>query len=185
MDDSIDVVDLSSAPVPFFGVPRARMQVSTNGFLTFDTADASPSNYHPSSTPSTTDSNLVLAVFADDLIANTPGFANARPYVKRVAQGEDPFATAPHWIVQWHHVSYFTTLALRDDYNFQVKLFDDGVIEYHFGAMLSSTSSQYGSGASAITWLENATGTQALYVNTLSSNSPGISPRSAFRFVPR
>jgi hypothetical protein len=185
LDDEIAVVDLSSAPVPYFGVSRTSVQVSTNGFLTFDTAAAAPDNYVSSSTPSTSDSNLMLAVFADDLTANNAAFPDARVYVKRVASGEDPFASAPHWIVQWHHYTYYTTGALRDDYNFQVKLFDDGVIEYHFDAMNSTTSSQYGAGTSAVTWIENAAGNQALSVNAISSSNPGISPRSAFRFVPR
>ena len=183
LDNEIAVVDVSSAPIPFFGVARSSMQVSTNGFVTFDAAPASSSNYISSAMPSTTDSNLVAAVFARDLTANTASFPNARVYVKRVATGEDPFASPAHWIVQWHHYRAFGSGS--DDYNFQVKLFDDGVLEYHYDVMNSATSSQYGCGASSVSWLENATGTQALAINTLSSSNPGISPRSAFRFVPR
>ena len=107
--------------------------------------------------------------------------ADAEIYVKRVSMNEDPFAAAPHWIVQWHHWAHF---ANTDDLNFQVKLFDDGVIEYHYATMNSGGSSQYGSGASAVTWLENAAGTSALYVNIQTTN-PGLSPNSAFRFAPR
>jgi hypothetical protein len=102
--------------------------------------------------------------------------------VERVAQGVDPFAAAPHWIVQWSHFSH---VGLDDDLNFQIKLFDDGAIEYHFGKMLSSSFIAYGSGSSTVTWLENETGTQALTINALSSNNPGLSPQSAFRFSPR
>ncbi|MDP1823567.1 MAG: hypothetical protein Q8L48_10000 [Archangium sp.] len=183
-DDSIAAVNLGANPIPFFGTPRSSVQVSTNGFVTFDATLASDTNYISSTTPSTTDSNLVAAVFARDLIGNTliPG---AQIYSRRVGAGEDPFASAPHWIIQWHHFSYYTTsTVIRDDYNFQVKFFDDGVIEYHYDTMLSTSSSQYGSGIGTVTWLENAAGTQALTVNAQSSN-PGISPRSAFRFVPR
>ena len=89
--------------------------------------------------------------------------------------------------MQWHHYSFFTFIisstSLADDYNFQVKLFDDGVIEYHYQQMASVTSAQYCSGRSAVSWLEGTSGT-ALTINAQSSN-PGISPRSAFRFVPR
>ena len=144
---------------------------------------ASSTNYISSATPSTTDSNLVASVFARDLTANTANFPNARVYVKRVAAGEDPFANAAHWIVQWHHYRAFATSF--DDYNFQVKFFDDGVLEYHYDTMNSTSSSQYGCGAGTVSWLENGTGTQALAINALSTNNPGISPRSAFRFVPR
>lgn len=184
LNDAIATVSLAAAPVPYFGVARTSLQVSTNGFATFETRAASATNYVSSSTPSLTDSNLLLAVFADNLTANLASFPDAQVFSRRVGPNEDPFAAAPHWIVQWHHFSYRTTGTSLDNYNFQVKLFDDGVIEYHYDAMESVTSSQYAAGTSAVTWLENETGSQVLLVNALST-TPGISPRSAFRFVPR
>ena len=145
-------------------------------------AAASATTVIASSTPSTTDSYLVAAIFGDDLDDQTTLITPAAISVQRVAQGVDPFAAAPHWIVQWSHFSH---VGLSDDLNFQIKLFDDGAIEYHFGKMLSSSYLAYGSGSSTVTWLENEAGTQALTINALSNNNPGLSPQSAFRFSPR
>lgn len=183
-DDEIAVVTLAASPFPYFGSARTSVQVSTNGFVTFDTAPASSGNYMSSSTPSTTDSNLLLAIFGDDCSSNVL-FADSQVYSKRVAPGEDPYAAAPHWIIQWHHWSHYTTVGTSaDDLNFQIKLFDDGTIEYHFAKMRSQNSSAYGSGSSAVTWIENAGGTAALSINA-QATTPGLSPYSAFRFVPR
>lgn len=179
-DDSIQVVDLSAHPVPVFGLTRTSLQVSTNGWLSFDTAPGSSTNYLSITNPSSTDTNTMLAVYGDDLDESL--VAPGQIYAKYVGATEDPFASMGHWIVQWHHYSsYFSA---GDDLNFQAKIFDDGTIEYHYGRMLSGSSSSYGSGLSAVTWLENPTGTQALTINVTSTN-PGISPNSAFRFTPR
>lgn len=179
-DDDIQIASLAAAPFPYFGTSYASVQVSTNGFITFDSAPASSTNYLSSARPSTSDSNLLLAIFADDCDASDR-WGDGQIYVQRLAAGVDPAASAPHWIIQWHHWSHFSSY---DDLEFEMKLFDDGVIEYHYGSMTSGTSSAYGSGISANAWIENATGDQALVINANSDN-PGLSPYTAFRFVPR
>lgn len=169
-------VDLSAAPFPFFGTPRGAVRVSGHGYLTFDLA--SPNITFTSNRPSVAAPNSLIAVYGNDMGDGRP---NAGMFVHRAAQNEDPWAAAPHWVFQWHHWSRGT----GDDLNFQVKLFDDGVIEYHFGHMDSAgTVTPHGSGESASTWLENATGTQALVINA-QSTTPGISAFTAFRFFPR
>lgn len=180
-DDSIHVGDLSAHPVPVFGTTFSTMQVSTNGFVTFDTAPASSTNYLSITTPSSSDSNTMLSVYSDDLHMNVGG---GQVFLKFCAMGEDPFAAAPHWIVQWHHYGHYAFGGSLDDLNFQAKIFTSGVIEYHFAGMQSRTVDVYGSGSSAVTWLENPAGTAALTVN-VSSTNPGISPNTAFRFTPR
>ncbi len=178
-DSSVFNVDLSAAPFPFFGTNRSVARVSTNGFVAFG-ATASGTDSFSSVYPSTTDTNLLIAAFADDL--DTNGLTGSQVYSKRIGANIDPAAAAPHWIIQWHHWTHWNC---DDDLNFQVKLFDDGKSEIHFAAMSSaSCSTQYGSGASAVTWVENATGTQALIINA-NSLTPGISPHSAFRISPR
>ncbi len=169
-------VDLSSAPFTFFGVPRGEVRVSSDGYLTFDLT--APTNVFATNIPQTTSPNAVVAIFADDLAGR---LNESAVFVHRTAQGEDPGAAAPHWIFQWHRWSH----AIDDDLNFQVKLFDDGVIEYHFGVMTSGPSTTpYANGSSANTWIENATGTQALAINA-TSLTPGISAFTAFRISPR
>lgn len=172
-------IDLAAAPFPFFGAPRPVAHVTTNGFVSFGAAPTA-SETMSGSVPSTSDVNLVIAAFGDDLDKNSS--LPTQIYWKRVAANLDPAAAAPHWIVQWSH---FTHYSCDDDLNFQVKLFDDGKAEIHFAEMRSvSCSTQYGSGVSANTWVENAAGTQALTINA-NSLTPGISPNSAFRISPR
>lgn len=184
-DDAIASVSLGAAPVPFFGVLQTSMAVSTNGFASFDEASINADNRFTVTLPVTADTNSLLAIYGDDLQLNRATYPNSEVYLRRAAPNEDPFAAAPHWILQWHRVSHFNnTVATRDDLTFQIKLFDDGVIEYHFGEMRSRNSSQYGSGSSAITWLEAPGGTSALVVNA-NSTTPGISPHTAYRFTPR
>lgn len=169
-------VDLSSAPFRYFGVARNAVRLSADGYLTFDLTAAN--NVFSATAPETTAPNSVLAIYADDMGGR---FTDSGVFVHRTAQGEDPWAAPPHWIFQWHRWSHSTD----DDLNFQVKLFDDGSIEYHFATMVSgSTTTPYSSGITANTWLENGAGSQALVINA-SSITPGISPFTAFRFSPR
>ncbi|MBL8910944.1 MAG: hypothetical protein JNM17_09605 [Archangium sp.] len=169
-------VDLSAHPFRFFGVNRNGVRLSADGYLTFDLTAAN--NVFSATAPETTAPNSVLAIYADDMGGR---FADSGVFVHRAVQGEDPWAAPPHWIFQWHRWSHSTD----DDLNFEVKLFDDGTIEYHFATMVSgSTTTPYSSGITANTWLENGAGSQALVINA-SSVTPGISPFTAFRFSPR
>lgn len=175
-DTAILQLSLAAAPFIYFGVPRLAARVSTNGFISFDTGTSNPT--FTSAYPSTTDANLLLVPYGDDLEGVRPDSAI---YTQRLGPNEDPDVPEAHWIVQWHHwSSSFDT----GDLNFQVKLFDSGVIEFHYAQMTSTTVTSYGTGASAVTWIENATGSQALVLNA-NSTTPGISPHSAFRFSPR
>lgn len=179
-DSSILPISLAAAPVPFFGTARTAAIVSTNGFVSFAATSDAFDTF--STYPSTSDTNLAAVIFGDDLDQQATPLLPAGLYVQRVGPGVDPFAAAPHWIVQWSHFSYWLTN--DDDLNFQIKFFDDGTIEYHYAKMLSDSSTAYGSGASATSWLENEAGTQALTINAQTA-SPGISPYTAYRFTPR
>lgn len=180
-------LSLSAAPVPFFGVNQLSMVVTTNGLLSFDENSTTATQYFTGTIPVVSDSNSALAIFADQLQLSREIFPDSNVYARRIGQGQDPFADAPHWIIQWHHVSHTTTtLTSRDDLNFQVKLFDDGVIEYHFGELRGggTTTTSYASGQSAVTWLEAPGGTSALVINA-NTAVPGILPNTAIRFTPR
>ncbi len=179
IDEGFGTVALTAAPFPFFGAARTSVRVSSNGFLAFDTTGSNSS--FTSNSPSTSDANGVAAIFAGNLIGD---FATAAIYSQRVGPNVDPAAPAAHWVVQWTHWAHFNNVSFFDDLNFQVKLFDDGTIEYHYGLMLSTSSSQYGSGINSVTWLENPTGTQALVINA-NSFTPGVQSNSGVRFSPR
>jgi hypothetical protein len=122
-----------------------------------------------------------IAPFWDDLQTVLNLTPASDMYWKRFEANEDPVTPAPHWVFQWHRFRYYNT-SPADDFNFQVKLFESGAIEYHYAAMTSGTAQNYGNGNSATVWLENPAGTQAAFV---SINQPLVQPNSAYRFTPR
>jgi hypothetical protein len=130
-----------------------------------------------------------LGVFWDDLDQRDgmPTTAHSNVYVGRVPAFTDPLAPIGHTIVQWHDVKCFgvgSATTPQDSMHFQAKLFDDGVIEFHYGLMKNGTKSiAYAEGEDGASWIENATGTEALIINT-NSRTPGIHSYTAFRFSP-
>ena len=62
--------------------------------------------------------------------------------------------------------------------NFEVTLFEKGVIEFHYGTMTGTNAN----GNSATRWIDNLDSTAAL---ALSVNQATVSPNTAFRFTPR
>ncbi len=173
-DESAGPIDLSSAPVPYFGVSKSQVTASTNGWLSFLATTSSAAGNR--TLPSTGATNAgTLAIFWDDLDAVA---ANGAIYQRRVGAGVDPANPLPHWIIQWSHYSYWIS---SDDLNFQVKLFDSGIIEYHYAAMTSGSSSNYGTGVGATVWLEKTGGGSAL---VSSINQPKVAPNTALRFTP-
>jgi|APLak6261675434_1056106.scaffolds.fasta_scaffold00441_2 hypothetical protein len=178
-DSQVVTLDLSAAPIPFFGATQTTVAVSSNGFVSFSPASSVSAYEYLSNDPSTSNPNALVAAFAADL-TGTVGVAQI--YARRTTQGEDPYAAEPHWIIQWHHFRNYSSSG--DDANFQIKFFDSGAVEIHFGQMRSVNSSQYSAGSDSVTSIENPAGNQAIVINA-NSNTPGLQPYSAFRFVPR
>jgi hypothetical protein len=167
------------APVAF-GVRREVISMCLDGWLVWgSTTDTNGSN---ASNTSTTSSTLgKLAPFWDDLKTSPGRTPRSEMFWKRFAANEDPQTPAQHWVFQWARVSQYYASPV-DDLNFEVKLFEDGTIEYHYGTMLSGDSSNYADGNSATAWLESPVGDQAF---VLSINQPLVRPNTAFRFTPR
>lgn len=178
LDDDYITLSLAGAPFPFFGVAQTGLKVSTNGYVTFDQLTVEHTVF-TNGIPETLEPSSLIAVFGDDLMSV---LTTAGVYTQRLSATDDPNTPVAHWVIQWSHWSHYNNVA--DDLNFQLKLFDDGTAEVHFASLVGSSLDQYASGSTAVTWLENATGDQAL-VRTANSLSPGISPNTAFRFVPR
>lgn len=176
VDDSFDVVELS--PFPYFGQPRTQFTISTNGWIA---PGAKSSSYLSNKTTpnSTTEPVGAIAPFWDDLDFGGPARPDANVYVAR---------RATYTIVSWHHAGHNSSLS--DDINFEVKLFDNGVIEFHYGTMVNtSATGRYAEGASATAWLERPSGTPAalpiIRNTTASSAARFLAPNSAFRFTPK
>lgn len=157
-------------PVPFtyFGVSQPRVWVSPSSWLAFTTQSSAV--YNNRTTPSLTSQPVgAVAPFWDDT-ENIPATPGSNVFWAR---------RADHTVVHWSH---FTHWLGSDDFNYQVKLFDNGVIEFHYGAMISNSSSNYGDGNSSTIWIERPSGTASAL--PIGVNQAVISPNTAYRYTP-
>lgn len=179
LDDSVTSLDFSSNPVNVFGVPSNTVTVSSNGWLVAKTYTGS-SRFTNKVAPNSVEPDVggVIAPFWDDLQVLSAR-AGSGLFRERFNAMADPNEPAPHWIIQWNRVEH---LASSDDLTFQVKLFDSGDIEYHYGTLTSGSSSNYANGNSATVWLEadGATPARAL---VFSVNRPALRSNMAIRFT--
>jgi hypothetical protein len=172
----------SSGPpgVLLFGTPYSAFVVQIDGFMTPITTQLSTTNSDTNkTTPTAAEPIFTIAPYWDDLWAYSARGAFAGVWYKRMAANEDPAAPTPHWIIQWNHLAHDPGIT-TSDLNFQVKFFDNGVIEYHYGLMdKGSETSDWGNGQSATIWLENPAGNTALpfSVNTAGNNLQGVGIR--------
>jgi hypothetical protein len=170
-------VDISAAPLSYFGgAPSPTMRVVSNGWILLGTSTLSSLTNKTGPTSSTPVGTI--AVFWDDL--QQASWPNSNVFVQRMNPGQDTAVPAGHWIVQWNAVNHYNKVG--DDLNFQAKLFDSGVIEYHYAGMTSGSSLNYADGNSATLWLEHPTGASALPIGI---NQPVIQPFTAYRFTPK
>ncbi len=176
-DSAFGNFDLSSAPFSFFKMPRSSLKASTNGFILLDSTSADYANTNRILPSPTATNKGSIAPFWDDLDASALPFSSC--YGQRIAAGADPANPGAHWIIQWNHVERWLN---NDDLNIQIKLFDTGVIEYHYAAMVSGSASNYANGNGATVWLEDPTGNAAL---PISIEQPLIEPHTAYRFTPK
>lgn len=162
-------------PVPFtyFGAPQTAFSLSTNGFLTLGYTLTSSYNSNDS-VPSTSAPNGVVAPFWDDLVRDTGG-KNAM-----WRQGD-------RTIISWENFRlYISGVTTGTNVNFQVHLLDSGVIEFHYGNLSVTLTTQpeidrtFGAGATV--WLERPDGAIAVpwRINQLN----GVAPNSGLRFTP-
>ncbi|MBL8920599.1 MAG: lamin tail domain-containing protein [Myxococcaceae bacterium] len=157
----------ASVPLPtsfsYFGQTYGSVRVCSNGWASF--VDTSSTSFSNKTLPSSSTPIQTLAPFWADLFMLPASAAFAARRGDRT-------------IIQWKD---FTTYANRnsptpDVLNFQIKLFDSGVIEFHYATMTGAN------GVSATRWIDNPDGTAAL---AISVNQPTVLPNTAFRFTPR
>jgi hypothetical protein len=164
-------------PFTYFGIPYASFNLSLgSGFLNFNNNTPLTTDYGANPTfPAIDTPNGVIAPFWDDLTRNTGTSGNGAVLMQRLAD---------RTIVSWQ--DFRINPDTRSHINFQVHLFDSGVIEFHYGNLASTTTTASylpklrGNGATI--WLEHPNGTHAVpfSVNeeTITPNMPGI------RFTP-
>ncbi|MBK7857109.1 MAG: hypothetical protein IPJ65_00535 [Archangiaceae bacterium] len=169
-DSSLSTVTL---PVPFkyFGVDAGTLVMSPNGWLSTRPGETSTSQTNKTA-PGSTAPIGAIAPFYDDLRYNADaGYVLSQGFVGR--RGGD------HFTVQWHRAAL--TAAIYAELDFEAKLFDNGVIEFHYGTM-NDFGAGLANGSSATIWIEMPDGGGAL---PISINQPSISPNTAYRFTPK
>jgi hypothetical protein len=179
-EEGLAQVDVSAAPITLFGTPTNTLTVSTNGWLYPFAWTSSNAGSNNKTRPDTAvpASGQIIAPFWDDL--EWIGRTDAGVYAKRYAAGQSAVDPRAHWIIEWKNLSRWWLPTNNDFLNFEVKFFDSGDVEYHYGAMLSGTEQDYAGGTSATVWLENPAGTEAL---TWSINSAAIGPNTGLRYL--
>ncbi len=171
-------VELGAYPIPFYGKPQSKVHVSVHGYVSFGSITENFDNYFM---PGVNGSPVHAAVMWDRLEKRPSSDGNV--FMQRFNAGEDPLTPAPHWIFQWHQLSHYEWgSANDDDLNFQVKFFDDGAIEYHYGTLRNGNAGTlFADGRDATVWLESDDSTMALPIGRLQ---PVLRPNTAYRFTP-
>lgn len=178
-DDSVAAIDISANPVLLYGTNTTTITVSTNGWLVPKVYSAD-SNFSNKVSPNSTEPDVggTIAPFWDDLRFLSTR-AGSGIFTQRFAANQDPMEARAHWIIQWHRVEAFLA---ADDMTFQVKLFDTGDFEFHYGTMMSGSSTNRANGNSATIWVESP---EAMAARALvfSVNRPTITSNMALRFT--
>jgi hypothetical protein len=159
------------APFTYFGTSYTTFSLSNNGFITlgFTLTSASLTN---GTTASTSTPNGVLAPFWDDLERDTGKNAMWR-------QGN-------RTIISFESYHPYGSTHAGTSLNFQIHLVDTGVIEFHYGDISATSTTQStidrAFGNSATVWIESPDGTQVVphMINQLN----GVVPFSGLRFTP-
>lgn len=156
------------ATFPYFGQPQTEVNVSMVGFLTFGPPLTDAFDNTNDTAPGSPEPNGVVAPFWDQLVRNT----NGHLYMAR---------RGTYTVISWQD---FRIYATTSSLNFQVKLFDDGAIEFHYGSFSgpSGSSADRATGSSATSWIERLDGSGALPINI--NTAGGIQPNSGWRFTP-
>ncbi|MCS7008305.1 MAG: glycoside hydrolase family 9 protein, partial [Chthoniobacterales bacterium] len=115
--------------LPFYGQQRSQLRISTNGFLTFNTAttDSVPSN---TSLPSSASPGSLVAPWWDDLVLPAN---QGNVFYRRV--------DADTFVVTWHRAAYLVGGNPVGDISFQAILKRDGRIIFQYKDIGSPTDS--------------------------------------------
>lgn len=179
LDDGTGSIDVTSAPVTVYGATTNTLTVSTNGWMLAKSYSGG-SNLSNKVSPNTSEPDVggVIAPFWDDLrfLSTRSGSALL---VERFAANQDPSEVRPHWVIQWNKIEAYLQ---GDDLSFEVKLFDTGDIEYHYGTMMNGSSANRGNGNSATVWLESPENQPARAL-VFSVNRAAITSNMAIRFT--
>ena len=149
-DNGSTLISPSRFTFPFYGTNYGSMYVSTNGLISFGTADTSFSNSDLTSSPS----ESVIAPFWDDL--QVTGAADSKVVYQVLGSG-----SSAHMVIQWNNISFRADSRPRSGgLYFEAVLGADGSIAFNYQSL--STGRNNGTndlGASATVGIK-ASGTQ-------------------------
>jgi hypothetical protein len=173
-----DIVQLNlTAPARFGALSYSKVYVGTNGYVSLEpltcAADTTGTCFatNPSSLSGVLPPVGVVAPFWMDLTVGQGGIYTAR--------------RTGYTIVSWENVT-LAKPGVGETYslNFQVKFFDTGNIEFHYGTMTgtgSTSATNNAKGYSATSWLQTPQGGAMNSVNLPFGTA--IAPNSAYRFT--
>jgi hypothetical protein len=162
-------------PFVYFGEEFTELNLTMAGFFTFGTPMTQLSSPHTGYLltnevmPTASTPNGTVAPFWDDLVRGT----NGKILLRR---------DADRTIVSFQDFRFYA--ATTSSVNFQVHLFDSGVIEFHYGAFTLPTAALLarGNGSTATVWLETPSGGSAVSVG--ANTAGALQQNSGLRFTP-
>ncbi len=187
-------------PLPVFDRVYEEVQLGVNGYIAFEqhTTDNVAMSTHRE--PRITLPNAALVPYGTSFTWRSSPAATVRPdqaiLYRRVEPGELGPGSPGQRVFAWNRMQHLSdstaSTSTQSDVSFQVRLFDDGVMEIHYGFMRNGstwsslnqthTENHYGDGGAGPSWLENPSGTEALVINLATSG--GLQPFTGYRFTP-
>jgi hypothetical protein len=194
-----DIVTLPlAAPARFGGLSYSTVYVGTNGFLSLEPLTCAADTTYGTcfASPASSVNQFaalpqvgLVAPFWTDLMLGTGGIYTAR---------RTPATGPAYTIVSWEKVTFspvpvsgtpavpvfYPTSIETYQLNFQVKLFDNGNIEFHYGNMSgngTTAAANNAKGYHSTTWLQTPLGEASNTVNTSFSTS--IAAGTGWRFT--
>jgi hypothetical protein len=173
--DGYAQVDVSSAPVSLFGVSTSVLTASVKGVVVpyAYTAPGGPWAYSYAGTLS----GAIAPMWTNFDFSGRP---NAGVFYQRFAAGQSTVDPRAHWIIQWNDMSHLYVSSFNDHINVQVKFFDSGDLEYHYGVLTSGSVQQFAQGTNSVVWLERVGVPEAL---AFSAKTASLKPNMGLRFT--
>jgi len=170
-DDKYVVVPLAPA-FPWFGATYSSLTVNTNGWVSVvPFTNAGQVNKDAPAAATTSAPAGTIAIFWDDIDKKTSS-VDGSVYTEQ---------KTGYRIIQWHHYGKWSSAGTFDDLNFEIKLFDTGVIEFHYAKMQNGGLVETSDGSGATIWIERSDGSSAL---PISINQSMPRENTAWRFTP-
>jgi hypothetical protein len=173
--DGYAQIDVSSAPVSLFGTPTSLLTASVKGVVV-------PYAYTAAGGPWVQSYAGTLNGAIAPMWTNFDFFGrpNAGVFYQRFAAGQSTVEPRAHWVIQWSDMSHLYVSSFNDHINVQVKFFDSGDLEYHYGELRNGYVYPHAEGANSVVWLEKLGVPEGL---AFSAKTPSLKPNMGLRYL--